>query len=174
MPALSSPVPLPVPSWSISTRDLSMNWLAAILAGLGAGVIATAVQLGLWWAASFPVVEMLLRDSRLAAAIVMGRSVLPPPASFAWDVMVVATLIHFALSAAYGCALVPFTRRGSHGRSVLAGAIFGLALFTLNMYGFTLLFPWFAASRDWITAVAHAVFGMSTAMLYRWWQNPVI
>lgn len=148
-----------------------MNWLIAILAGMGAGVIATAVQLGLWWTASLPVVEMLLRDSRLAAAIVMGRSVLPPPLSFAWDVIVIATLIHFVLSAAYGCALATLISHLPRFRSLLAGAIFGLGLFALNMYVFTLLFPWFSASRDWITAVAHAAFGISAAVLYKRWQS---
>jgi len=150
-----------------------MNWVAAILAGLGAGIIATAVQMALWWTAPLPVTDMLLRDSRLAAAILMGKSVLPPPASFAWDVMLVATLIHFALSAAYGCALAPCISRLSLPRSMLAGAIFGLALFALNMYGFTLLFPWFAASRDWITAVTHAAFGICSAALYKRWQTRI-
>jgi len=151
-----------------------MNWLVAIFSGLSAGIIATAVQLALWWAALLPVTHMLLRDSRLAAAIVMGRSVLPPPVTFAWDVMLVATLIHLALSAAYGCALAPLISRLSLRRSMLAGAIFGLALFALNMYGFTLLFPWFDASRDWITVVAHVAFGMSAAVLYKQWQRFVL
>ncbi|GAB3548454.1 hypothetical protein GCM10027343_28850 [Noviherbaspirillum agri] len=151
-----------------------MKWLAALLSGMAAGIIATAVQLALWWAASLPVMHMLLRDSRLAAAIVMGSSALPPPASFDWDVMIVATLIHFTLSAVYGCALALFISRMSLHRSVLAGAIFGLALFGLNMYGFTLVFPWFDASRDWITGMAHVAFGMSAAVLYKRWQGSIL
>jgi hypothetical protein len=144
-----------------------MNWLAAALAGTGAGIIATGVQLALWWAASFPVLQSLLRDTRLTAAIVMGKSVLPPPASFAWDVMTIATLIHFALSVVYGWILGGFISHLSLPRAILAGIVFGLALYVLNMYGFTLAFPWFDAARGWITVIAHVAFGASAAVLYK-------
>ena len=35
--------------------------------------------------------------------------------------------------------------------ALLAGGVLGAALFVVNMYGFTALFPWFVASRDGIT-----------------------
>jgi len=31
------------------------------------------------------------------------------------------------------------------------------------MYGFTLVYPWFEQARDWITVVAHVVFGVVAA-----------
>jgi hypothetical protein len=49
---------------------------------------------------------------------------------------------------------------------LLAGGVFGLVLFAINMYGFTIFFPWFAAARDWITATAHVVFGIVAAGVY--------
>lgn len=150
-----------------------MNWLAAALAGIGAGIVATVVQLGLWWTASLPVPYMLMRDTRLAAAIVMGRSALSPSASFAWDAMLVATLVHFALSAVYGLLLAPLISHATLQRAVLIGIIFGLALYVVNMYGFTLIFPWFDAARDWITVMAHVAFGMSAAVLYKWGKRLV-
>lgn len=109
--------------------------------------------------------EILLRDARLAAAIVMGPAVLAPPTGA--TVMLVATVVHFALSIAYGLALAFLTVR-LHGRASLAvGASFGVALFAVNMYGFTALFPWFDAARDPITLAAHVVFGLSAAAAYR-------
>jgi hypothetical protein len=132
----------------------SIHWRSAALAGIAAGVVATVAQIALWWAASEPLPAILVRDARLTAAIVMGRQVLPPPATFDWSIMLVATLVHFALSIAYGLTLSLLISRLSTPRSLLAGAAFGLFLYAINMYGFTFVFPWFAAARDWITANA--------------------
>jgi hypothetical protein len=108
-------------------------------------------------------VHMLMRDARLAAAMVLGPGVLPPPASFDAWIMLAATSIHFALSIIYGLIIAPLVSRSSIEWSLLIGALFGLAIYFVNMYGFTLLFPWFATTRDPITATAHAVFGISLA-----------
>jgi hypothetical protein len=35
------------------------------------------------------------------------------------------------------------------------------------MYGFTTVFPWFEATRDWITIVTHMVFGVAIAGTYK-------
>jgi hypothetical protein len=143
--------------------------LAAIVAGVGAGIIATGVQLALWWIFAIPLPDILLRDARLAAAIVMGRSVLPPPATFQWSVMLAATGVHFALSICYGLILAPVLSRLERWYALSAGALFGLLLYAVNMYGFTEIFPWFEASRDWITVAAHTAFGISAAVLYMRW-----
>jgi hypothetical protein len=147
----------------------SIHWRSAALAGIAAGVVATVAQIALWWAASEPLPAILFRDARLTAAIVMGRQVLPPPATFDWSIMLVATLVHFALSIAYGLTLSLLISRLSTPRSLLAGAAFGLFLYAINMYGFTFVFPWFAAARDWITATTHVVFGMVAAAVYKTW-----
>jgi hypothetical protein len=40
------------------------------------------------------------------------------------------------------------------------------------MYGFTAVFPWFEAARDWITLVTHIVFGITLAGTYKMlWQR---
>lgn len=147
----------------------AVHWPAAAGAGMVAGVVATVVQLLLWWAASYQPHAMLLRDARLAAAIVLGKGALPPPVSFEWHVMLVATLVHFALSAAYGLLQAPLAARLSRRPGILAGAAFGLAIYVVNMYGFTTIFPWFEASRDWITAVTHAAFGATAMLTYQLW-----
>ena len=147
----------------------SIHWRSAALAGIAAGVVATGAQIALWWASSEPLPAILFRDARLTAAIIMGRQVLPPPATFDWSIMFVATLVHFALSIAYGLSLSVFISRLSTPLSLLAGAAFGLFLYAINMYGFTFVFPWFAAVRDWITAATHVVFGMVVAAVYKTW-----
>jgi hypothetical protein len=124
-------------------------------------------QIALWLVFTDALPAIFFRDSRFAAAIVMGRGVLPPPASFDGQVMLVATLVHFALAILYGLILARFIAGLRVAASLLAGSGFGLILYAINMYGFTAIFPWFASARDWITAVAHVVFGVALAGAYR-------
>lgn len=146
---------------------MSIDWRAAIYSGVVAGIVATVAQILLWWAFGDVLPAILYRDARLAAAIVMGRGVLPPPANFDWVVMAAATLIHFVLSVVYGAVLAVLIARRGLPSALWVGAAYGLALFTVNMYVFTIFFPWFAETRDWITLLTHAVFGVSTAGCYK-------
>lgn len=140
---------------------------AAVSAGIAAGILATAVQIILWSIFTDALPAILFRDARFAAAIVMGRDVLPPPASFDGRMMLIATLVHFALAIAYGLILARLIAGLRTPSSLLAGAAFGLVLYAVNMYGFTAVFPWFASSRDWITATTHVAFGAVVAAVYR-------
>lgn len=146
---------------------MSLNWIAAISAGIVAGVVATAAQLLLWWAFTDALPQVLFRDARLTAAILMGQAVLPPPATFDWQVMIVAAVIHFVISVVYGLILACLISRLGLILSLFAGTLYGLALYIVNMYGVTAIFPWFAEARDWITVTAHAVFGISLAGTYK-------
>ncbi len=138
-----------------------INPMILLIAGLGAGVIATVAQLALWWLAGMPVLETLLRDARLTAALVMDPGVLPPPSTAHWDILLVATLIHFALSVAY--ALVPALLIGRlhGGLALVAGALYGLMIYLINLYGLTVLFPWFSVARDEVTLLTHLIFGIA-------------
>ena len=80
--------------------------------------------------------------------------------------MTAATIVHFALSFAYGVffALIAPARMGA---ALLAGAFLGAALYAANLYGFTAIFPWFVVARDGITLAAHVVFGITVAASYR-------
>ncbi|GIZ51412.1 sodium:proline symporter [Noviherbaspirillum aridicola] len=138
----------------------------ALLAGVAAGIIATPVQLLCWWLDGSPVLQLLLRDTRLAAAILLGPGVLPPPLDLDLAILTAAGAIHFLLSAVYGLVMMPLARLPSWAAAP-AGAVAGAALFGINMYGFTSIFPWFAASRDWATFVAHLAFGVSAVWLTR-------
>jgi uncharacterized membrane protein YagU involved in acid resistance len=153
-----------------------VNWRAAVYAGVIAGILATVVQIALWSVFADALPTILFRDARFTAAIVIGPGVLPPPASFDWIVMLVATLVHLVLSIGYGLILYPLMSRLGTLPSLFAGAAFGLLLYGINMYGFTTVFPWFEATRDWITIVTHMVFGVAIAgtykMLRQWQVHP--
>jgi hypothetical protein len=139
----------------------------ALLVGSCAAVIATGAQLVFWWLAGMPVFETLFRDARLTAALIMGTSVLPPPSTAQWDILLVATLIHFSLSVAYAAIAAHVVGRLRNGPALAVGAMYGLFIYAVNLYGLTTLFPWFSVARDWVTLVTHIVFGVALASGYR-------
>jgi len=142
--------------------------LAAMAGGIAAGIVSTLVQIGLWLLFTDDFPEILLRDARLTAALILGSRVLAPGAVADWPVMGVATLIHFGLSFVYSAVMGAVARPLAGLRLVAAGALLGAALYFINLYGFTLLFPWFSAARGWITLAAHVAFGVTAVLTCRW------
>jgi len=142
--------------------------LMLLIVGIGAGTIATFAQIILWQLAGLPVFETLFRDARLTAALIMGPGVLPPPTTAHSDILLVATLIHFALSITYTLLPALLATRLPAGLAIVAGALYGLGIYVVNMYGFTALFPWFSIARDWVTLVTHLLFGIGLSAGC-WW-----
>ena len=144
----------------------TIDWKAAIWAGIIAGLV-------------FMVLEMLLVQlvgegnmwgpPRMMAAIVMGREVLPPPATFDAGVLIVAMIVHFALSLVYAFifAWIVGQWQMTMVSAAIGGLVFGLVIYAVNFYGFTVLFSWFAEARNWITILAHAIFGATLGVVYR-------
>ena len=144
------------------------KWYAMFWAGVMAGIISTLIQILLWLIFTNDLPAILYRDARLTAAMVLGRSVLPPPATFDFAVMLTATLIHFTISITCAALLAMSFARLKTIPALLAGIGFGVALYVVNLYGFTVIFPWFAQTRGWITLVVHGVFGLTAIAVYRW------
>lgn len=156
--AQADPTKIAPESWrKRARRDLML----ALLTGLGAGVIATVVQVFLWWTTAMSLPETFFRDVHLTAAMIMGTRVLQPAsAAESLDILLVATLIHFSLSIAY--AVIPAHLAGRQRLSpvLVFGAMYGLMIYIVNLYGFTLFFPWIAVTRGGVTLATHLVFGM--------------
>ena len=136
-------------------------------AGARAGIIAGLVFLIL----EMVMVPLFLGGSmwgppRMIAGIAMGSEVVPPPATFDALIVLVALVVHFALAGLYGVVLSLFIGRMTTGTAVVAGGVFGLGLYIVNFSGFTMLFPWFAMARTWVTVVTHLVFGGVAAAVY--------
>lgn len=137
---------------------------------MAAGVFSTIAQILLWWTFWDGLPSILYRDARFAAAIILGQGVLPPPATLDWQVMLIATWIHFGLSIIYAIVLSCLIHRLDIKDSLIVGGLYGLyglGIFTINMYGFVIIFPWFVETRDWITIAAHLIFGVSAAGVYK-------
>lgn len=151
------------------TSGRSLNWAAAVWAGLIAGAV-------------FMVLEMALVATvgggsawgppRMIAAIVMGQDVLPGPENpptFDIGVLIVAMIVHFALSLimAFILAAILAYAGVSIGAALAIGAVFGLLVYLVDFYGFTAWFPWFENARNWITIMSHIVFGIVLAWSYK-------
>jgi hypothetical protein len=137
------------------------------VAGLVAGTLATVTQMLLWAVTGADAWELLLRDSRLTAALVLGRPALSPSAGVDIRALTAAAVVHFSLSIIYAALLLPVTKRLPPTAAMLAGAFFGALLYLLNLYALTAIFPWFAEARGVITLAAHIVFGLSVMSTYR-------
>ncbi|OMG69461.1 hypothetical protein [Burkholderia ubonensis] len=142
------------------------DWPAAILGGCAAGVVFLVIEM-----LAMQVAGQSLWDApRMIAAIVAGRNTLAHPPMFEPDVMLVALVVHFALSILFAVILAviiaPFSLDSSVGMASLVGAVFGVALYVINYYGMTRWFPWFADARNWISFVGHVVFGLVASDTY--------
>lgn len=142
---------------------------AAVLSGIIAGMVFLMFEMVM--------VPMVLGDSvwapvRMMAAIIMGKGVLPPPATFEFGIFLVALMLHMTLSVIYSSILGWAISKMSMGTSVLTGLVFGLGLYIVNFYGFTAIFDWFAMARNWVSILAHLIFGLTAAYSYKKLYHP--
>jgi hypothetical protein len=142
-----------------------LDWKGVIWAALIAGAVFLVMEMAL--------VGTVGSDSpwappRMIAAMAMGEDVLPPPATFAAGPVAVALVIHVALSTVYAIILgwaISRWRLGL-GASIAAGLVFGIAIYLVNFYLFTGIWPWFATARNAISVSAHAVYGLVLGWVY--------
>ena len=119
------------------------SWKGVFWSGLIAGILfmmlqmilVTAISGGSFWG-----------PPRMVAAIALGPSVLPPPGDFALGVMIVAMIVHFALSFFFAAILawIISAAKLSLWPAIIAGIIFGLVVYVFDFYVMTGVFPWFA------------------------------
>ncbi len=103
---------------------------------------------------------------RMIAAIGMGPGVLPPPATFDVGIMKVAMPIHFGLSVILAFLFACIARGRAVGMATMMGAACGLALYLINFYAMTAVFPWFAMGRGWIAIFTHVIYGAVLGFVY--------
>lgn len=145
---------------------------AAIWSGIIAGVVFMMLEMGLVGTIGG---QSPWGPPRMIAAMVMGESVLPPPATFDLGIMMVAMMIHFVMSIIFGLVLgwAISHRRMSLAKAIVAGTVFGLLVYFLGFYLMTAIFPWFAMARGAISIFAHAMFGLVLGWTYHAIAKPV-
>ncbi len=140
------------------------HWRAATWAGLIGGLAFVASQLIL---VSLVAGESPWGPVRMVGAILLGREVLPPPATYELGATVAAAVVHFGLSVIYAWILALLIFRYETGKAIGIGVFFGLALYAINFFIFSNVFPWFVMSRTWITVVSHIAYGGIAAWAYK-------
>lgn len=140
-----------------------VDWSAAIWAGLIAGGVFLLLNLFLLPLVIGGNAWVMLR---LLSSIVLGPSVLAPPASYDGLVLVVALIVHFALSIGFALLLAVIIHRWGLLTGIVLGGFFGFALFLINFYTFTLFFPWFFAMNSWFMLWSHVLFGALAGGVY--------
>ena len=140
-----------------------INVKAAIWAAIIAGIVFMMLEMML---VAIFTGESPWGPPRMIAAIGMGEGVLPPPATFDAGVMMVAMLIHLGSSVILAFVFAFIARGRTVGMSTLLGAAFGLAVYLVNFYGMTAVFPWFAMGRGWIGIVSHVIYGAVLGLVY--------
>nr|WP_298138451.1 hypothetical protein [uncultured Pseudomonas sp.] len=144
--------------FSQSYQQDKTDWSASVWAGIIAGVVFMIAQMLL--------VMLFLQQSpwgplRMIAAILLGRDVLTPAAGFDAVVMLAAMAVHFVLSAAIGLIVGWIVHRLSGTSAILIGLAAGLVIYFINFYLIApIVFPWFTQAQNWVTLLAHALFGL--------------
>ncbi|RQS63558.1 hypothetical protein DID96_29630 [Burkholderia sp. Bp8963] len=142
------------------------DWRTAVIGGCAAGVVLVVLELLAMWVTG----QSPWGPPRMIAAIALGRDALAQPATFDLGIMLLALVVHFALSIVFALILsvivAPFSFDSSVGMASLVGAVFGAAVYLVNFYGMTRWFPWFAEARGWMSLVGHIVFGLVAADTY--------
>lgn len=140
-----------------------VDWSAALWAGLVAGIVFLVLNLTL-----IPIIQggSPWIPLRYLSSIVLGESVLPPPATFDITVLVVGVVLTLVLSLLYALILAIIIHRWGLLLGIVLGAVFGLAVYAINYYTLTLLFPWFFAMSSLTVAIIHIIFGAVAGGVY--------
>lgn len=85
----------------------------------------------------------------------------PPPST--WGAVAAAMMVHFPLSILYAFILALALERLPLWPALMSGAVFGLAIYFVNLHGFTALFPWFADARGAGSLAGHIAYGLLLA-----------
>lgn len=140
-----------------------MDWRAAVIAGLIAGLLTFVLRIFLWVAVTGGSFWAPFYQS---AAILLGPESLAPVAAPQGGVVAVGILVHFTLSLLYSLILAFIIHRWGLIVGIVGGALFGVAIFVINYYTFTYFFPWFSPLRGWLVLATNVFFGATTGGIY--------
>lgn len=145
-------------------NDARFPWSAVIWAGIISSLVFQVLEAVL--------IPLFAGDSpwgpmRMIAAMVLGRSVLPPPSTFDPGAALVALVVDIVLAIIYVFFLSWFIRFWRLRPALVAAAVFGVALFVINFYGFTAVFPWFVMGRNLVTLFTHIVFSVTAVLVFK-------
>lgn len=103
---------------------------------------------------------------RYMASVLLGSSVLPPPADLGASIVLAALAVHVVVSALMVLIITYVLHRWGLLTGFIGGAAFGLLFFLIIHYSLTYFYPHFYAMNHWSIALVHAVFGFVAGGVY--------
>lgn len=140
-----------------------VDWRAAIQAGVISGLLFFLLNILLLPVAMGGTAGIVVR---YLASVLLGKNVLPPSDSSGFGALVAALLATLVLAVVYSCVIAFVIHRGGIITGILGGALLGLALYMINFYSLTLIFPWLYVLTGWTSAFNHIVFGALAGGIY--------
>jgi hypothetical protein len=140
-----------------------IDWSAAVWAGVLAGAvffIAVVFAMPLAVGGSPWVIV------RYFASIVLGPGTLAPPAAFTPSVLAAAIAIHFSFAIGFALLISFVIHKGGLWGGIAKGALLGAAIYAINIFTLTLLFPWFFALHGPLFLAVHIVYGAVVGWIY--------
>ena len=142
----------------------TVDWGMAILAGIIAMVVFAVIEIAFSWA-----VRAASPWSPLVVFGTVTLHALMPSASVGGGVRtaIVGAACLLALGALSGVILAWLVDRLGMLGAAIVGAVFGLAMYAVDMYGVARAFPALVELRDWMSGLAYVIQGALTAALYK-------
>ena len=142
-----------------------VDWRAALWAGLFAGMAFLVLNLVL--------TPLVLGGNmwvivRLWASLLMGSSILAPPATFHLLALPMALLVNFGLSFGFALLIAYVVHRGGLITGIAGGAALGLAIYGIVIYAGTHFFPWYFPMRSGVMIYNFIAFGGIAGGVYEY------
>lgn len=138
----------------------NVSWRAIGIAWLCAGTVFLLINLILTQAILQVDAPLTLR---YIASLAMGSDVLVDTTG---STLLVGVIVHYALSFLFTLLIAFILHRWGLLVGIFGGAILGLAIYSINVYTLTLLFPWFYAINSPILLMSHVLFGAVAGGVY--------
>jgi hypothetical protein len=152
------------PTFVARSNTSAIDWSMAVLGGIVAMVVFVALQI---------IFALTLRETGpLQPLVTFGtatlRAVAPSAAAGGGSKAAgVGVALLLALGALSGIVLALLVHRTGTIVAIVVGAVFGIVVYAIDMYGFARFFPVLVGLRDWPSALAYVVQGALAAGLYK-------
>ena len=148
----------------VDRDDTPVAWGTAMIAGIVAMIVFAIVEIAFSWAmrGESPWSPLAIFGTVTIDALMPDRHAGGGPRTIA-----AGCALLVVLGALSGAVLAAIVDRVGVVTTVLAGVVFGLAMFAIDLYGFARVFPELAQLRDWMSALAYAIQGVLAAGLYK-------
>ena len=147
-----------------------IDWLATLWSGLLSGLAMLLLSIILPW--------IILGDplfiTRLMASLLLGPQVIPIQSGLVPGIYVVALITHFSLALFFTVLIVLVFHRWGMVVAFVGGAIFGLLIYIISFYSFSIVFPWLQPYGNWMLMAGIILFGALAGTLYELFEDPEI